>query len=558
MVDGYYGQPLLKPPVWTWEVPVYFFAGGTAGVAAAMAAVGALAGADPSLVRDARWIAAVGGLLSPILLISDLGRPSRFLNMLRVFKARSPMSVGAWTLACFTPAVLAALLWGPVAGDPGAGVGLRIVGHAASLVGAIAGLVLATYTGVLISVTTVPVWAVHARMLPVHFGASSLGSAVSVLELAGHVTPAMNALGMAAAAAVTLAWARVELGRHPSDRPLTSGPSGRITRTGEILAGPLALVLRLGWASSTPVRLVAAASAIVGSLVGRFGWIAAGRASVALLVAGLLAVPLAAVDEQQRLDLSTRSLVAAASKYVGEYQEAFRFLLADETSVQTVYDAGGLATAKRRMTGELFLTYLAGDAAWIAVHDVAEVDGVPVEGRDDLRALLQKGDVRGVAARVADRNARFNIGRPGRNFNEPTLALLLLGPKRVKGVAFERLEVAVIDGRTRVTLGFRERERPTLVRSLRGAPIYSRGTLTIDAATGRIERTRLDIVDPGVSARLETEYAPDPKLELWVPVRFRERYEDTRERPHETVGAEAMYTNYRRFEVVGRIKKHET
>ena len=103
---GYYDQPLLKPPVWTWEVPAYFFVGGVAGVAAMVAAVSAVAGADLTLVRDARWIAAAGAVISPALLISDLGRPDRFIYMLRVFKWRSPMSVGAWTLALFSPAVL--------------------------------------------------------------------------------------------------------------------------------------------------------------------------------------------------------------------------------------------------------------------------------------------------------------------------------------------------------------------------------------------------------------------------------------------------------------------
>jgi formate-dependent nitrite reductase membrane component NrfD len=134
---GYYNQPLLKPPVWTWEVPAYFFVGGVAGVGAVIAAVGALAGADASLVRDARWIAVIGALISPALLISDLGRPDRFLNMLRVFKTKSPMSVGAWTLAVFTPAVLAALIWDPASAD--ASLAARLAGHAGSLIAAATG-----------------------------------------------------------------------------------------------------------------------------------------------------------------------------------------------------------------------------------------------------------------------------------------------------------------------------------------------------------------------------------------------------------------------------------
>src|SRR5436305_8442111 len=105
----YYGQPLLKEPVWTWEVPAYFFVGGAAGAAAVVGAAAQVARADRDLVNDARWIAGAGALLSGPLLVADLGRPERFLNMLRVFKVQSPMSVGAWTLTAFGTFASAAL-----------------------------------------------------------------------------------------------------------------------------------------------------------------------------------------------------------------------------------------------------------------------------------------------------------------------------------------------------------------------------------------------------------------------------------------------------------------
>src|SRR6187401_2428458 len=95
----------LKPPVWTWEIPAYFFVGGVAGAAAVIAGLARFAGADSLLIRDAQWIAGAGAAVAPLLLISDLGRPTRFLNMLRVFKPQSPMSIGAWTLVLFSVAV---------------------------------------------------------------------------------------------------------------------------------------------------------------------------------------------------------------------------------------------------------------------------------------------------------------------------------------------------------------------------------------------------------------------------------------------------------------------
>src|SRR6266852_7276384 len=111
---GYYGIPLLKEPAWTWQIPLYFFVGGAAGAAAVVGAIADYTGADRKLVRDARWIAAAGSVLSPVLLIADLGRPSRFLNMLRVFKPQSPMSVGAWTVAAFGAFSTGAVLLGLV------------------------------------------------------------------------------------------------------------------------------------------------------------------------------------------------------------------------------------------------------------------------------------------------------------------------------------------------------------------------------------------------------------------------------------------------------------
>src|SRR5437773_4382620 len=181
---GYYGMPLLKEPVWTWEVPAYFFVGGAAGAAAVVGAAAQVAGADHDLVNDARWIAAAGAALSGPLLIADLGRPERFLNMLRVFKVQSPMSVGAWTLTAFGTFASAALFADEM--RKRTDLPVELIGDASAILSAATGLVMATYTGVLIGATAIPVWSKHVSVLPLHFGTSALASAVSMLELAGH------------------------------------------------------------------------------------------------------------------------------------------------------------------------------------------------------------------------------------------------------------------------------------------------------------------------------------------------------------------------------------
>jgi hypothetical protein len=263
---------------------------------------------------------------------------------------------------------------------------------------------------------------------------------------------------------------------------------------------------------------------------------------------------------QDRVDISTSALVAGAVTYVQEYQRTFSFLVADEESVQRLVTIGGTdrpapPADERRLTGELFMTYLPVDREWISVHDVMEVDGEPVTDREDLRALLQTGDLTSVVKRVADHNARYNIGSVVRNFNEPTLPLLIFGEQRVDNFRFERGTVEEWPDATLVTLMFEERRRPTLIKSARGGPVYSKGEITLEAATGRIRRTLFELRDGSITARLSTTYRLDDTLELWVPATFTERYERDRDGEREIIVGEAVYSNYRRFEVTGRIKK---
>src|SRR5215218_8595674 len=100
MTRSYHGRPVLKEPVWTWEVPCYFFVGGLAGASAPLALAAQAAGNRP-LERRAWLTALAGAAVSPALLVSDLGRPERFLHMLRMVKPTSPMSLGAWALTVF-------------------------------------------------------------------------------------------------------------------------------------------------------------------------------------------------------------------------------------------------------------------------------------------------------------------------------------------------------------------------------------------------------------------------------------------------------------------------
>jgi Polysulphide reductase, NrfD len=275
---GYYGQPVVRPPVWTWEIPIYVFVGGLGGMSAVIA-LGALLFHHFDVARTAMWIAAVASVLSPVLLISDLGRPHLFINMLRVFKPQSAMSMGAWILAafgmCVVPGLIALELQTFQLFAGAIGQILRVATGILMFGSAVFGMLLATYTGVLIGATAIPAWFLHHKVLPIHFGAAGLGSAAALLELLGHQIAPLNAIGFAAAALETVLFAWLSIDKHGvADRAIHEHASGWLIRVGGVLTGPLPLVLRF-------VALIplAAISFLLGALVSRFGWIAVGRIS---------------------------------------------------------------------------------------------------------------------------------------------------------------------------------------------------------------------------------------------------------------------------------------
>jgi hypothetical protein len=264
----------------------------------------------------------------------------------------------------------------------------------------------------------------------------------------------------------------------------------------------------------------------------------------------------AAGRSSQPADTSPRAVITAAAQYVAAYQKDFAFLIADEHYRQTRLTPEGKPYEERTMTGEMFLTYVAADRDWIAVHDIAVVNGRPVADREDLRQLLLQGaELRGITQKVASRNASFNIGQVFRNFNEPTMALRVLDNEPLQNFTFDRRSVVASGDERLVTLAFRERGRPTIVRGERQRNLESRGEMTIEASTGRVRRTVFEVADGPLRARLETTYIHEPRLDLWVPSTFSERYDLSRPGEKETVLCEATYTNYRRFMTSGRIIK---
>jgi len=274
-----------------------------------------------------------------------------------------------------------------------------------------------------------------------------------------------------------------------------------------------------------------------------------------VLAAGIVIVAvtacLSARSSQARVP-TTRELTDAAAAYLADYQQRLSFVLADEKYLQQDY-VEGRPPETRLLAGEAFLVFVPSSRAWIFVRDVLEVDGEAVQTRDDVRAMLRDPDAPGLARTLTAHNSRYNIGRITRTFNEPTIGLMVLSAEHRRRTKFERKAVADDQGTTTVVLTFKETEAPTLIRSTQGRPVFASGEMIVEAATGRIRHTVMDLRDGSIAVTLTTDYAPNDKLEMWVPVRFAERYEQRSGR-HEIVTGEARYTNYRRFDVTSRIR----
>jgi formate-dependent nitrite reductase membrane component NrfD len=264
-------------------IGAYLYTGGTAGGAAALAAAAQLVDREgmAGLVRRARLVAAVGCAASGVLLVADLGRPERFMNMLRVVRPSSPMSLGSWILAGASSALT------PAAVLAGARGRLGRLGDAAGLAGGALALPLATYTGVLLNNTVIPVWSEPRRSLAPLFAASGASGAACLLDLmslAEREEGVVRRYGAAAKAAELAAvWAvQREAGRVPRvARPLRRGASGALWRAA---AGLTALSLGLELMPGRACRTRRAAVGVIGTLgalATRFAVFRAGFASAA-------------------------------------------------------------------------------------------------------------------------------------------------------------------------------------------------------------------------------------------------------------------------------------
>jgi Polysulphide reductase, NrfD len=270
---SYYGEPIINEPTWEWQVPWYLYAGGIAGASAPLAVAAELAG-DEVLARRAWIVATAAASASPVLLVVDLGRPARFLNMLRVFKPTSPMSMGTWILSTCAPAIVVSTARSAFGWFPR-------IGRATGAVSAVLGPALATYTAVLLADTAVPIWHEAGRDLPWVFGASaamSAGASVALVTPASHAAPARR-LALGGAVAGLAASQRMERRLGELAEPYEQGTPARLMKGAKGLMAAGAAAVAAGGARWPGVTRAGAAALAVAAALERWGVFKAGFVS---------------------------------------------------------------------------------------------------------------------------------------------------------------------------------------------------------------------------------------------------------------------------------------
>ena len=287
--SSYYGRSVVKPMPWKHEIPAYLFLGGLAAGSGLLGSGAAATGLDV-LRRRSRLTAMAAVALSGATLVSDLGRPERFLNMLRTVKLTSPMSVGTWIFSGYaafagasTAAEVVRMLPEPRGGAVHAVFRLLTAVEAPASVGqALFAPPLAAYTAVLVSDTATPVWFESRRHLPFVFvgsAAMASGGVQMVLSPVAQAGPARR-LALIGVVSDLLAMRRLEarLEELGIEEPVTSGGGGSMLR----LARALTLAGGVGTLFAGRNRLVgiAAGAALAGaSALTRFGFVEAGLES---------------------------------------------------------------------------------------------------------------------------------------------------------------------------------------------------------------------------------------------------------------------------------------
>ncbi len=291
---GYYGVPPIKAAHWTWQIPLYFWIGGiAAGVQLFTTLANVLGHEDEALTRVGRYTSLVAMILSPILLIWDLGRPERFYNMMRVWKLRSPMSNQSWSLVMYGN--LSGLLAVRQAAEDGL-LGRNFLSRlliqlipakVLSILALPVALFVGSNTGTLLSATSVPMWARNWAFMAPTFLASGVSTALSYLSLVLHLgrwgeEKTHTVLRRAERAtilveAALIAASLIRMGRW--GKPLFSKEIAPLFVGGTLIGGIAAPLALLSGKETRNKSILTSVLVLLGGLAFRFAMVHGGRQS---------------------------------------------------------------------------------------------------------------------------------------------------------------------------------------------------------------------------------------------------------------------------------------
>jgi len=272
----------------------------------------------------------------------------------------------------------------------------------------------------------------------------------------------------------------------------------------------------------------------------------------AFFVAVLVALP---------APLSLKDVIRRVGAYVDSYGDRASIVVCTEKYEQ--HADGSLTVAQTRtLVSDVALVYADALHGWLGFRDVIEVDHSPVQDREDrlARVLMGAQGRFDEARRLSDESARFNLGNLQRNFNVPTSALFFFRTEEHDRFKFAARRV-LDDGTWEIA--FKETAKPTMIRTPDGEPVETMGTIWVRPEDGVVVRTVLEV---GVLMRrlsppqrgkgsIDVRYRRVEALGMWLPEAMDEAFEATRQDAWDKVTGHAEYSNYRRFETSGRIKK---
>lgn len=261
------------------------------------------------------------------------------------------------------------------------------------------------------------------------------------------------------------------------------------------------------------------------------------------------AAPVTTIRRSSRPDPELTLLVAKVREYLAAYVREFSNVVAEEDYWQDQPRGWRGGPKNRQLRSDLLIVKTDSDVGWIQYRDVFEVDGKPVRDRESrVQKLFLENPLTAPdrATEISDESSRYNVGTLGRTINLPVLALALLGPSRIAGLAFERKGEEVVEGVRTVRLNYEERGRPTLIlQTTTRDDAPSSGTLWVEPATGRIIKTLLKVKALQTEASMTVTYRPGGNTGIWVPALMEEDYVVD----NYQITGKATYKNFRSFNV---------